>query len=217
MYIQVPISFNGPQLYTQRAFGGDLQSHVLARLVHRGFIDSSIVPWDSFIDVAENVDWRVFRISVFFEAIVTFFKKLAPTNKTDPVVFFAVDEVATCGSKSGDILDFFKRFLSGYPNQCRLLVTTLDELMLQDGDHSANPRQKTPSNRPIHYLVFTPIVQTDKEQKEFITQQLSDNRSVYNLSSQEIGHLVTLGGGHPRSLGLLKDTIVSEPQIMTFK
>ena len=209
--VPICISFNGPQAWRPSEFPDpqspefpDPQSHVIARLVHRGFFDSNVVEWDTFCDATRHVNWPSFKLNVLFEGMITFFKQMAHTHtpkKTSPVILIAVDEVSMCGHQTAPaILDILKRLLTNNPSQCRLLVTTFDELYLLDGASAGNPSKTTGSNRPIWWLVLNRLLDDEKQRAEFIKTQLANAQ----LEKRQLHYLVSLSGGHARSLALLK-------------
>ena len=201
--VPICISFNGPQTWRPLEFP-DPQSHVIARLVHRGFFDSNAVEWDTFCDATRHVNWPSFKLNVLFEGMITFFKQMAHTltpKKTSPVILIAVDEVSMCGHQTAPaILDILKRLLTNNPSQCRLLVTTFDELYLLDGASAGNPSETTGSNRPIWWLVLNRLLDDEKQRAEFIKTQLANAQ----LEKRQLHYFVSLSGGHARSLALLK-------------
>ena len=195
--VPVCISFNGPQDYKPGIFP-DSESNVIARLVHRGFFDSNDVTWTRFCHVTRHVKWNDFELDVLMEAMITFFKQIQKTctraKASEPVVLIAVDEVSVCGKQTAPaILDILKTLITNNPSQCRLLVTTFDDLYLVD-DRDEN----TGSNRPIDWLVLTPLLEEHRE--EFKKTQLRKAQ----LKNAQQDYFVSLSGGHPRSLALLK-------------
>uniref|UniRef100_A0A0G4HIT0 Uncharacterized protein n=1 Tax=Chromera velia CCMP2878 TaxID=1169474 RepID=A0A0G4HIT0_9ALVE len=201
--VPVCISFNGPQdVEVDRH--ASAKARLLSRLAHRAVLDGAPESWGRFVRQTAEV-WDRVDEDVLFEALRLYFEDL---GVSEPVVLLAVDEVVKCGdSQAIEIMAICKGLVSSHTAHCRLLVTTFDHHQLiddhigpQSPDRQGPPpekRQKTGpgSQRPITWLPLEPL-ETDKPSAALF--------AVGGISKRELHYLVSLSGGHPRSLALLK-------------
>jgi len=207
--VPVCISFNGPQ---SLSVDGELRLHekivraslppqalLFSRIAHRVFLDGDPATWLDF-STATALVWPSITSGNFFRALLLCFEQLGVAS---PVILLAVDEVIKCGeSVAVEILAICKSFLDSFTRQCRLLVTTFDDHQLVDGG-TVSPRvqpvekrgRTAGSQRPIEWLPLLPL-------------DVAHPRAVLAASSQledeQLDFLISLSGGHPRSLALLK-------------
>ena len=204
--VPVPISFNGPQEY-DNVFFPDSKSNVIARVMHHGLFDASLVNWSTFLGATRRIKWESMDISILFKCMITFFAEM--DTESSPVILFAIDELTKCGGMqtAQEMMKPFKVLLSDYPNKCRLFVTTFDDLFLRDRRAMIEDRRVTTgSERPVSFLVCEPLknmFHDDKAKRIFKEKHLS-NSGV--LDDHSVDHLLALTAGHPRSLELLKTT-----------
>lgn len=224
--VPVPISFNGPQEYQhQPKIFPDAQSHVIARLMHRGFFPN--VPWDDFTLFTRKVIWKSLHHLHFFRSMIEFFKTLEPNEQIDPVILIALDEVMHAGAdEATGMLRPLKDLIRNFPSQCRLFVTTFDDLLLNDvyerskmiaavSDSTTDKQMielKTGSKTPVKFFVCRSLGENPLEMDENETfkgkhKTFKETHFRFDpLDGQQVAHLFALAGGHARSLQLLKET-----------
>ena len=222
--VPVPISFNGPQDYQAQNFP-DAQSHVIARLMHRGFFPN--VLWSDFTKLNRKVVWESLDHNQLFRSMIEFFKTLEPNEQIDPVILIALDEVMHAGAdEATGMLRPLKDLLRNFPSQCRLFVTTFDELLFNDAcerskmiaavSDSTTDEQvielTTGSKTPVKFFVCRSLGENPLEMDENETFKVKHKTFKEKhfrfdpLDGQLVDHLFALAGGHARSLQLLKET-----------
>ena len=207
--VPVCISFNGPQ---SLAVDGELRSHekivraslppqalLFSRIAHRVFLNGDPATWGQFSRETAST-WNRVDPDNFFRALLLCFEQLGVAS---PVILLAVDEVIKCGeSVAVEILAICKSFLDSFTRQCRLLVTTFDDHQLVDGG-TVSPRvqpvekraRTAGSQRPIDWLPLLPLDVANPRAVLAPLRQFED---------KQLDFLISLSGGHPRSLALLK-------------
>ena len=200
------ISFNGPQSLANDPTTFTAEGLLCARLVHSAFFDTNSVDFSVVAAALPPAVWDKSNVDVVFDAVVMFFRELL--GGVEPVVLLAVDEVARLRILEGGdplaVLVLLKRLLDARTSQCRLLVTTFDNIMLLDDKAGTAPQEHTlhtGSKRRIYWLPLRPLE---------LSNPRDDIRSVCpveQLGDLELSCLLSFSGGHPRSLAILKDLL----------
>jgi hypothetical protein len=203
--VPVCISFNGPQSLNDD-LKLDAQGMLCARIAHRAFFASPLVDFRKVV-IGREALWNSVDTLTLFDAVLLYHHGLLPD--VELVILLAVDELVKAGERGeecpGLILKHLKSLLDSRTAQCRLLVTTFDNHQLVDGG-TASPRavhlelvgkrtRTAGSQRPITWLPLAPL-------------SLGNPRAVLlelqRFPEDQLDYLMSLSGGHPRSLALLK-------------
>ena len=198
--VPVCITFNGDQSDGDKEnMSGEIACYL--RVIHSAFFNMNTTPWDRFlrvIGVVETID-----TTALCEALFLHFESL---GVSEPIIFLAIDEVVK--SADGKLLDRVfkvihaaKKLLDIFPNRVRLFMTTFDDKMVMDG----TVWETTGSNRPIEWIPLPPLDLPPLEPVWKVTSWY--HHAKLDSRDKLINYLVSLSGGHPRSLALLSSLL----------
>lgn len=207
--VPVCISFNGPQ-DVEVDVRASSKAKLLSRVAHRAILDGNPNTWGR-LSRATGDFWDHLDEDIFFQALLLWFQELGVAQ---PVILLAVDEVIKCGEHHAiEIIALCKSFVSSFTDKCRLLLTTFDNHQLVDGGmrsphavrmQAVEKRAKTAgSQRPIEWLPLSPL---DVANPRVVLAALR------RVSDTQLDFLISLSGGHPRSLALLKVELARDDQ-----
>ena len=203
--VPVCISFNGPQSLEDDDGDGmsSAKALFLCRVAHRAFSTGEARTYSDFAEKTKG-EWDRVNPSRLFEAMVLHFQQLGVAQ---PVILLAVDEVIKCGGERAiAVIKLAKSWLDNFTSQFRLLSTTFDNHLLVDGAvpspalhlRDVTERTQTPgSKRTIRWLPLKPLAPAEP------TEHLLKLKPSW-MDNRQLDYLVSLTGGHPRSLALLK-------------